>query len=77
MKYSAFNIYPSYCKIAGLHLSLSYDVDSFSRQTYDLLNFVGDLGGLHDGLYAICSLIIGSFSVLNFNIKLYSSLFFE
>ena len=27
VKYSAFKIYPSYYKIAGLHLSLSYDVD--------------------------------------------------
>ena len=52
-------------------------VNSIQRSTYDLLNLIGDLGGLHDGLYAICTLIIGSFQIFNYNFQMFSNFFSE
>jgi hypothetical protein len=61
----------------ALHLSLSFNVESISRETYDILNFIGDLGGLNDGLYAICFVLIQSFQLFSSNLQTFSHFYTE
>ena len=48
------NNYAAY-KFTGLWLELNQDVVEVERKTYSLLELVGDIGGLFDGLSAICT----------------------
>ena len=47
----------------------------YSRQTYSLLDFLGDLGGLFDALRLIASAIVIPFSALALKLSILSSLF--
>ena len=41
---------------------MSQDLRTWNRQTYSILDWIGDLGGLLDGLKYLCALIISPFS---------------
>ena len=43
---------------------------NWNRQTYSLLDWLGDLGGLTDGLNYICRAILWSFSGLSLRVAL-------
>ena len=42
----------------------------WNRQTYSLLDYLGDLGGLTDALMFICRAIIGSYSTFSLQVAL-------
>ena len=50
--YSSWNAFPTEAdpealyKFAGVDFSLSLDMRMYSRQTYSLLDFLGDIGGV-------------------------------
>ena len=45
-------------KYTSMEIKMSLDLVTWSRQTYSLLDWLGDLGGLFDALYYIASLIV-------------------
>ena len=46
-----------------------------TRETYSLLDWMGDLGGLFDALYIFCSFMIMPISVFNLQVTLMTRLF--
>ncbi len=62
---STFNTFPSRYKICALQINLSYDQTIINRQTYDLLLFLGDVGGLNGALVILGAFLVGWFSVFN------------
>ena len=48
-------------------VSMSKDTKEYSREVYNLLDFIGDLGGLFDGLYYLFSFVLGIFSFFGRN----------
>ena len=67
-KPSAWNVYPtsenpfSMFKYASIEINLSQDVTTVNRQTYSTLDFIGDIGGLIDGLRYVLLMMITPFS---------------
>ena len=55
---------------------MSPDVQHWSRQTYSFLDFLGDLGGLKDGLIALGAVFIGPIAAFNLKATLLSELFY-
>lgn len=55
---------------------MSYEINMhrdrifWNRQTYSLLDYLGDLGGLTDALMFICRAIIGSYSTFSLQVAL-------
>ena len=49
---------------------------NFQRSVYSFLDYVGDVGGLLDGLKLIASVMIAPFSSFNYMTLLLSKLFF-
>ena len=52
-------------KYGSMEIGLSQDLTSWNRQTYSILDFIGDLGGLLDGLKYACLLVLAPFSTFN------------
>jgi len=50
-------------KIAGVSIFRNLDRTEISRETYDLLTFIGDIGGLLDGLY-LCGFLIINLTIV-------------
>ena len=53
--------YPNNYKFTGINLNYSYNLNLIERQTYGLLEFFGDLGGLTDALIFLGGLFVGPF----------------
>jgi hypothetical protein len=47
------------------------------RSTYDLLAFLGDVGGLEAIIVAIGGVIVGKLTDMTVNLKIFNQLFFE
>ena len=65
---SAFSIWPTkeaptVYKYNALYLELRPDYQIIERQTYHLLEWIGDVGGLFDGLVYIFKIIVKPFSL--------------
>jgi hypothetical protein len=60
-KPSDWSTYPSYYKFTSINLLLDYNLISVTRQTYSLLTFFGDLGGLYEALTRICGLLLSGY----------------
>ena len=45
----------------------SLDLKINNRKTYDLLDWLGDVGGLLDGLYLLVELFVASYTTLALN----------
>ena len=43
---SAWNDYPTRYKFIGVEILLNFDLNAYGRNTYSLLQWFGDLGGL-------------------------------
>ena len=56
---------------------VSFNRSVFSRETYDILKFLGDLGGLHDALRGIGLLFVGWYSSFNGNSYILSKLYVQ
>jgi hypothetical protein len=63
--------FEGYYKIAGFTLFRNEDRIKISRETYDFLTMIGDVGGLFDGLYLIGLMIINLLIVRKWNITAY------
>ena len=44
---------------------LSFDQTVYNRETYDILKFLGDMGGIIDGLQVIGMLLVGWYGRFN------------
>ena len=56
---------------------VSFDRTVYNRETYDLLKFMGDLGGLNDALQAIGYLLVGWYSSFNAGSFMLSKLYVQ
>jgi len=59
---SSLIYYPENYKVTGLEILANYDVIRINRETYSLLQFLGDLGGLYDAL-----VLLGAFALTYFS----------
>ena len=60
---------------ASIQITLDEEISKYSRQTYSLLDFLGDLGGLFDALRLIAAALVSPFSALALKVSILSSLF--
>ena len=58
-----------------IRLTLKGEEKAFKRQVYSLLDMIGDVGGLYDGLLFITGFIISSYNATMHHAALVSSLF--
>lgn len=72
---STWNEFPHRYKIAGLQINLSHDLNIYSRQTYDVLMFLGEVGGLIECLAVMGTIMIGWYSIFNANSYLVTALY--
>ena len=65
---SSWNTYPtrenpsSRYKFMSIEVNMNLDKKRFSRQTYSLLDWLGDIGGLSDALLPIVGLLVSPLS---------------
>ena len=59
-------IFPSLYKYVSWELNMSSERVNWNRQTYSLLDWLGDLGGLADALYYGLRALVQIFSVFTF-----------
>ena len=71
---SSSNVWPKY-KFIGIEIIFNPDLKTIDRQTYDLLMFLGDVGGLDFSMYIFGWLLISSYSQFNAYANLISFLF--
>ena len=62
-------------KFTSLNVSLDSSIKAFTRETYDVLSWLGDCGGLRDGIIWIGSVIISAFSSYSAKNLLLTTLF--
>ena len=80
-KPSSWNVYPTrenpqgIFKYGSIEVNMSQDLITWNRQTYGLLDFIGDLGGLLDGLKFVCTIIIAPFSTFSLSSLLLTTIF--
>jgi hypothetical protein len=55
-------MFPTKYKISGIGIRRNVNLRIVHRSTYDLLNFLGDVGGLDGILFLIGSLLLGSYT---------------
>lgn len=78
---SAWNQFPSEknplsrYKFTSVEINFSPDMITINRDTYSLLDWLGDLGGLLDALYIMAAAFIYPIARFSLNAKLLSSLF--
>ena len=80
-KPSSWNSYPTkenpdgVFKYGSIEINLSQDLTTWHRQTYSILDFIGDMGGLLDGLWYACAAIIMPFQIFTVNELILTSFF--
>ena len=62
-------------KFASIEINFSLDVKQWNRQTYSLLDWLGDLGGLFDALLYICRMLISPLSVYTLKQTILTNMF--
>ena len=62
-------------KIHGMNLKLSSQVNIIERKTYNLLELLGDVGGLYDALMIIGSALVAPVSAFKLRTELLSKMF--
>ena len=78
---SAWNRFPteedplSRYKFTSVEINFSPDMITINRDTYSLLDWLGDLGGLLDALYIIASIFIFPIARFSLHARLLSTLF--
>jgi hypothetical protein len=65
LRLSSLNRFPASYMLIGMWFSFEPNLIVTSRQTYDLLNFLGDIGGLDGTLTIIGHLLLSSYNNLN------------
>jgi hypothetical protein len=54
----------------SIEIILKSEIKLFKREVYTLLNMIGDIGGLFDGLFIVLGLVIGSYNASKFELSL-------
>jgi len=72
---SAWLDYPDKYKITGIEIMFSYDIIDYNRQTYSVLEFLGDLGGLYDALYYLGHFIVAHYATRALDTSILSGIF--
>lgn len=62
-------------KFTSLEVNLSLHKKVINRQTYSLLDWLGDFGGLIDGLYYLCKFLMSPVTAFSLQATLLSTLF--
>ena len=62
-------------KFIDLNIKLSQSIRVTTRQTYDILTWLGDCGGLKDGIFGLGSIIIQAFQSYSMNTLLLTTVF--
>ena len=73
---SAYTSYPNKYKFIGLTISVEDSRNLISRETYSLLEFLGDIGGLYEFLYLFSYAVVKIFTPMTF-ISLFANKMFE
>ena len=72
---SYFTNYPNRYKFSSLTLRLNEDQKIINRQTYDILTWLGDLGGLNDALAYILAVLVTPFVSFEMSSDILNNLF--
>ena len=72
---SSWNLYPHYYKFMSIHLQLTSDINKIERQTYDLLDYLGDIGGLIEIIYYGTRAMIFPFAAMRMKALLVTRLY--
>lgn len=62
-------------KFTSLEVNVNTSIKAYTRETYDVLSWLGDCGGLRDGVIWIGSVIISAFSSYSMKNLLLTTLF--
>ena len=62
-------------KYVGVDVYLSPDLKIWTRETYSILDYLGDLGGLYDALYLILNFIAAPIASFNMQSAIMSDTF--
>ena len=73
---SAYASYPEAYKFVGLTISVDEKRSLIQRQTYSLLEFLGDIGGLYEFLYLFTYAVVKLLTSTKF-ISVFASKMFE
>ena len=66
---------PALYQFNSLWLELKQTRTTYERNTYNMLDLVGDLGGLYDGLSIIARIIVGPVAYFALNARMLSAIF--
>lgn len=72
---STWNQFPHRYKICGVQIVLSHDVDAYTRKSYDILEYLGEIGGIVEFFILFGVLVIGWFNKYTANSFLVSMLY--
>ena len=78
---SSWNKYPTKenpsnkYKFTSLEINMSIDKKVVNRETYSMLDWLGDLGGLYDALRLLCRFIVAPISSFSLQATLMAKLF--
>jgi len=72
---SYYNDYPYNTKVISFHLFANSEMKILGRETYSVLEFLGDMGGLNDALQIIFGMLIAPFATLQLQSMLANKLF--
>jgi hypothetical protein len=73
---SAFASYPDAYKFIGLTINVDDTKNLIQRETYSLLEFLGDIGGLYEFLYLFTYSLVKLFTSMKF-ISIFANKMFE
>ena len=62
-------------KFASVEIGFNLDQTVWTRQTYSILDYMGDLGGLFEALRYLCTFFIAPISVFSLNSTLMAHFF--
>ena len=62
-------------KFTGVEIRFSQDITIIERSTYSFLEWLGDVGGLYDGLRIFISFILSPISVFALKSEIFVSIF--
>ena len=77
---SAWNDHPQHnktglYKFSSVEINLDQRIKVTNRQSYSFLDWIGDCGGLKDGIYLIGSILMAALSSYNLDNSLLTTLF--
>ena len=64
-------------RVSGIWLSQSLDVTEIERKTYSILDWLGDVGGLSDGLFIIGKVTMAPIAALALQAELLTHIFYK